>query len=79
MLSRQNLFPLKSNTAGFATTCEETRVFFVCMFVTSYNFETTTRACVSVAPWRHWREEEESRLFSNRDLASFRAPRELVR
>ena len=25
------------------------RVFFVCMFVTSYHFETTTRACVSKA------------------------------
>ena len=31
------------------------RVFFVCMFVTSYNFETTTHACVSMALWRHWR------------------------
>ena len=30
------------------------RVFFVCMFVTSYNFETTTHACVSMALWRHW-------------------------
>ena len=25
------------------------RVFIVCMFATSYNFETTTRACVSEA------------------------------
>ena len=31
------------------------RVFFFCMFVTSYNFETTTHACVSMALWRHWR------------------------
>ena len=31
------------------------RVFFACMFVTSYNFETTTHACVSMALWRHWR------------------------
>ena len=31
------------------------RVFFVCMFVTSYNFETTTHACVLMALWRHWR------------------------
>ena len=31
------------------------RVFFVCMFVTSHNFETTTRACVSEAHWRQWR------------------------
>ena len=29
------------------------RVFFVCIFVTSYNFETTTRACVSEARLRH--------------------------
>ena len=29
------------------------RVFSVCMFVTSYNFETTTHACVSMALWRH--------------------------
>ena len=29
------------------------RVFFVCMFVTSYNFETTTHACASMAFWRH--------------------------
>ena len=38
------------------------RVFFVCMFVTSCNFETTTHACVSMALWRHWRvwEGEES-------------------
>ena len=25
------------------------RVFIVCIFVTSYNFETTTRVCVSEA------------------------------
>ena len=31
------------------------RVFFVCMFATSYNFETTTHACVSMALWRHAR------------------------
>ena len=31
------------------------RVFFVCMFVTSYNFETTTHACVYMALWRHAR------------------------
>ena len=38
------------------------RVFFICMFVTSYNFETTTHTCVSMALWRHWRvwEGEES-------------------
>ena len=30
------------------------RVFFFCMFVTPYNFETTTHACVSKALWRHW-------------------------
>ena len=29
------------------------RVFFVCMFVTLYNFETTTHACASLAFWRH--------------------------
>ena len=29
------------------------RVLFVCMFVTSYNFETTTHACASMAFWRH--------------------------
>ena len=29
------------------------RVFFVCIFVASYNFETTTRACVSEARLRH--------------------------
>lgn len=31
-----------------------TRVFFVCMFVTSNNLETTTRACVSEAHSRQW-------------------------
>ena len=40
------------------TSPKETRekwelVFFVCMFVTSYNFETATHA--SMAFWRHWR------------------------
>ena len=29
------------------------RVFFVCMFVTSYNFEMTMHACTSMAFWHH--------------------------
>ena len=37
-------------------------VFFVCLFVTSYNFETTTHACVSKALWRHWRGWGETRM-----------------
>ena len=31
---------------------KKARVFFVCMFVTSYNFETTAHACASMAFWR---------------------------
>ena len=38
------------------------RVFFFCMFVTSYNFKTTTHACVSKALKHHWRVWGESRM-----------------
>ena len=29
------------------------KISFLCMFVMSYNFEMTTRACVSEAHWRN--------------------------
>ena len=36
-------------------TREVSACFFVCLFVTSYNFEMTTRAWVSEFHWRQWR------------------------